>query len=120
MRKNRGSNILTVIGATVVGVGAGILLGVVIAPKKGKELREQFCEKTREAFDGAKEVGVNVKNMIRSKGDDIFYYDEDDKLVFKKDFMEDVDKTFEQVERKGKCFLKKFYRSDEMKREGNE
>lgn len=120
MSRKNGSNILTVIGATVVGIGMGVLVGVVVAPKKGKEFREELYEKTKDALDGAKEIGASVKSMIRSKGDDIFYYDEDDKLVFKKEFIEDAEDTFEEVEKKGKSFLKKFYRKAEKKVEDME
>jgi hypothetical protein len=86
--KRRESHLLQTIGATVLGMSAGILLGMLIAPKQGKEIRACITDKTKDFVDVAKDLGKNLKEAIQSDDEEIFYYDDDDKLVFSKNFID--------------------------------
>ncbi|MDO4792741.1 MAG: YtxH domain-containing protein [Filifactor alocis] len=109
--RRRETSPLALIGAAIIGMSAGVLLGVVIAPKKGKDLRDELYDRTLDMVGSAKELGNSVKEKIRSKEDDIFYYDDEDKLVFQKDFTKnltgDLDEALHQMEEEGKKFFKK-------------
>ncbi len=93
-RKKQAST-LEFLGAAMIGAGAGFLLGMLFAPKTGKELRQDVYDKTKFVVDGAKDLGQSLKNMIQSDQEDIFYYDDEDKLVFSKNFMEEDEKDIE-------------------------
>ena len=86
--RRRESHLLQTVGATVIGMSAGVILGTLIAPKQGKEIRACITDKTRGLVDGAKDLGKNLKEAIQADDEEIFYYDDDDKLVFSKNFME--------------------------------
>ncbi|MFC4805697.1 YtxH domain-containing protein [Filifactor villosus] len=109
--RRREANPLALIGAAIIGMSAGVLLGVVIAPKKGKDLRDELYDKTLDMVDSAKELGSSVRDKIRAKEDDIFYYDDEDKLVFQKDFTKNItgelDNALENMEKEGKKFFDK-------------
>lgn len=108
--RRRDTNPLVLIGAAIIGMGAGVLLGVVIAPKRGKDLRDELYDKTLDMVDSAKELGSSVRDKIRAKEDDIFYYDDEDKLVFQKDFAKNITGESddpENMEKEGKRFFNK-------------
>lgn len=87
--RKRESHLLQTVGATVIGMSAGIILGILIAPKEGKEIRETITGKTKDLVNGAKDLGKNLKEAIQSDDEDIFYYDDEDKLVFSKKFVDE-------------------------------
>lgn len=109
--RRKEANPLALIGAAIIGMSAGVLLGVVIAPKKGKDLREELYDKTLDVVGSAKELGNSVKEKIRCKEDDIFYYDDEDKLVFQKDFTKNItgelDEAVQRMEEEGRKFFDK-------------
>lgn len=52
-------------GKFLLGAGVGLGLGLLFAPKSGKETREDLANKTKELIEKAKEVDVEeVKNTI--------------------------------------------------------
>jgi gas vesicle protein len=70
---SEGSNIGTAVTFLIIGLGAGALLGLLLAPKTGKQLRkdlrrgyedarESFGEWADEAKDRAREVGERVRD----------------------------------------------------------
>ena len=109
-KKKKEVGILELVGAASVGAGIGILIGVLIAPKKGRDTMADIKDKTIDLVDNAKEIGKNVKNKIQNGAEDIFYYDENDKLVFSKDFRK---KAEEKVESGKKFFTKGFKKAED-------
>ncbi len=57
-----------IIGASagfLVGLGAGAIVGIIIAPKKGEELRQMLKDKAKMAQDKAmQQAGLKKKNAI--------------------------------------------------------
>lgn len=58
------SNTLKLVGALVVGAAAGAALGVLFAPKKGSETRQDIA-------DNAKKMSKNLKNKFKGQVDDL-------------------------------------------------
>lgn len=58
------SNTLKVVGALVVGAAAGAALGVLFAPKKGSDTRQDIA-------DNAKKMSKNLKNKFQGQVDDL-------------------------------------------------
>ena len=86
------------LGKFVVGAGLGVSLGVLFAPKKGKELRKDLGEKCKELVDYVKSLDKDeVKDNILEKIDDI------------KDEIKDLDKekVLSNAKKKGKDILNK-------------
>ena len=78
---SQGSNIGTAITFLLIGLGAGALIGLLLAPKSGKQLRrdlqrgyedakESLGDWAEEAKDRAREVGDRVRD-IASRGVDL-------------------------------------------------
>ena len=56
------------IGSLLLGVAVGASLGILFAPKKGKELRVELKEKMLDLVSRAKELSLNdISEMIESK-----------------------------------------------------
>ncbi len=56
----------TAVGA-FTGAIAGILGGILFAPKSGKETRERIAETSKKATEQVKETAVQVKNQVKTK-----------------------------------------------------
>ena len=114
MEDNRGKSHASEIMITLtLGLAVGFLVGILLAPKSGKETRkdliekgEEFAEKTKEGFEVAKVKLAEVKGMgedFLEKSKDAF--EKTTKTVSKK-----AGKTKEKVEKiinKGKATAKK-------------
>ena len=57
-------NTAKVVGALVLGAAAGAALGVLFAPKKGSETRQDIA-------DNAKKMSKNLKNKFKGQVDDL-------------------------------------------------
>ena len=57
-------NTMKIVGALVVGAAAGAALGVLFAPKKGSETRQDIA-------DNAKKMSKNLKNKFQGQVDDL-------------------------------------------------
>lgn len=55
---------MKVVGALVLGAAVGATLGVLFAPKKGSETRQDIA-------DNAKKMGKNLKDKFQNKVDDL-------------------------------------------------
>ncbi|WP_445454662.1 YtxH domain-containing protein [Flavobacterium sp. 25HG05S-40] len=55
---------LKVVGALVIGAAAGAALGILFAPKKGSETRQDIA-------DNAKKMTKNLKNKFQGQVDDL-------------------------------------------------
>ena len=56
------------IGSLLLGVAVGASLGILFAPKKGKELRVELKEKMLDLVSRAKELSLNdISEMVESK-----------------------------------------------------
>lgn len=68
-----GSNIGTAITFLLIGLGAGTLLGMLLAPKTGKQLRRDIqrgYDDARETLgDWADEAAENIKDRVRDVGE---------------------------------------------------
>lgn len=66
MRKGKG------IGKFVAGAAIGASLGILFAPKAGKEVRDDISKKLKEIVDQAKEIRLeDVRNKITKKVEEI-------------------------------------------------
>jgi gas vesicle protein len=54
----------------LAGVTAGALLGILLAPEKGKETRRRFLDKNGEFTEGLKDKFSEFVGGIKQKGDD--------------------------------------------------
>ena len=55
-------------GKFIIGAGLGAAIALLLAPKKGSELREDIAEKARELLDKAKDVdSEDVKKYVEKK-----------------------------------------------------
>lgn len=60
------------LGKFIAGLGLGTVLGMLVAPKKGSELREELKSKGTEAYNNAKDMTKeDVQNLISKTVDDI-------------------------------------------------
>ena len=89
-------------------VGAGFTLGILFAPKSGKETRKDICKATKEGLNFVNENLNNAKNYVKNKASNIKEvvvekYDElrtqtiPEKIV---DFEEDVQDIADNIEEK--------------------
>jgi len=60
----KSSGNMKVVGALVLGAAAGAALGVLFAPKKGSETRQDIA-------DNAKKMSKNLKNKFKGQVDDL-------------------------------------------------
>ena len=51
----------------LAGVGAGFTLGILFAPKSGKETRKAICDATKNGIDFVNENLNNAKNYVKDK-----------------------------------------------------
>jgi gas vesicle protein len=66
--KNNGS-VAPIITASVVGLAAGAVLGVLFAPKAGKETRAELAAKTKELSQKGKEAGEVLTSKAKAIGE---------------------------------------------------
>lgn len=86
------------IGKLLAGIGIGAGLGVLLAPKKGSETREELKNKINMLVDKVKEIDIDeVKNEFNAKVDEI------------KNDLEDLDKekVLKIAKEKGELLKKK-------------
>ncbi len=57
--------------ATVIGVGIGVVLGVLFAPKSGKELRHDISEIAKDTTETVKNTSRTVKENVKSSAHDL-------------------------------------------------
>jgi len=55
----------------LAGVGAGFTLGILFAPKSGKETRKAICDATKNGIDFVNENLNNAKNYVKDKASNI-------------------------------------------------
>ena len=92
----------------LAGVGAGFTLGILFAPKSGKETRKAICDATKNGIDFVNENLNNAKNYVKDKASNIKEavaekYDElrNETIPEKiEDFEEDVEDTADIIEEK--------------------
>ena len=66
---SEGSNIGTAVTFLVIGLGAGALLGLLLAPKSGKQLRKDLRRGYEDAKDSVGEWADEAKERAREVGD---------------------------------------------------
>ena len=66
---SEGSNIGTAITFLMIGLGAGTLLGMLLAPKTGKQLRRDLRRSYEDARDNFDEWAEDAKDRVREVGD---------------------------------------------------
>jgi gas vesicle protein len=77
MREGRyesGSNIGTAITFLLIGLGAGAVVGMLLAPKTGRQLRRDLrrgYENARETFDDWKETARDIAEEAIERGSDL-------------------------------------------------
>ena len=76
----------------LAGVGAGFTLGILFAPKSGKETRKAICDATKNGIDFVNENLNNAKNYVELTNETI-----PEKI---EDFEEKVHDTADKVEEK--------------------
>lgn len=60
------------LGKFIAGIGIGTVVGMLVAPKKGSELREELKSKGTQAYNNAKDMTKeDVQNLISKTVDDI-------------------------------------------------
>ena len=64
-----GSNIGTAITFLLIGLGAGTLLGMLLAPKAGKQLRRDLRRGYEDARDNLGEWADDAKERVREAGE---------------------------------------------------
>lgn len=94
-------------GKFIIGVGLGALAGVLLAPKKGSDLREDLKEKANGTYDKVK--GLTKEDVEATLGETIEnvkkYIDEFDSEEFKastKAKVEELEKKLEELSQKVK------------------
>ena len=96
-------------------VGAGFTLGILFAPKSGKETRKDICKATKEGLNFVNENLNNAKNYVKDKASNIKEvvvekYDElrtqtiPEQIV---DFEEDVQDITDNIEEKAEDIKEK-------------
>jgi gas vesicle protein len=55
--------------AFIVGAGAGIAAGMLLAPRKGEETRQQIKDRVQKARSKAQEVATEQKDMVEQRVD---------------------------------------------------
>jgi gas vesicle protein len=66
---SEGSNIGTAVTFLIIGLGAGALLGLLLAPKTGKQLRKDLRRGYEDAKDSLGEWADEAKDRAREVGD---------------------------------------------------
>lgn len=66
---SEGSNIGTAVTFLIIGLGAGALLGLLLAPKSGKQLRKDLRRGYEDAKDSVGEWADEAKERAREVGD---------------------------------------------------
>lgn len=68
-QSSEGSNIGTAITFLMIGLGAGTLLGMLLAPKTGKQLRRDLRRSYEDARDNFDEWAEDAKDRVREVSD---------------------------------------------------
>ena len=112
LEKERAERNKKIVGTLKVlaGVGAGFTLGVLFAPKSGKETRKNISDATKKGLNYVGENLANAKNYIEEKTSDIREalaekYDElTDEIISEKveEIEEEVEEVAKKVEEKAK------------------
>lgn len=106
LEKERAERNEKIVGTLKVlaGVGAGFTLGVLFAPKSGKETRKNISDATKKGLNYVGENLANAKNYIEEKTSDIREalaekYDElTDEIISEK--VEEIEEEIEEVAKK--------------------
>src|SRR3954467_10454304 len=72
--QDRGSNVGTAITFLLIGLGAGTVVGLLLAPKPGKQMRRDLrrgYERARETFDDWKDNAKDFADEVMERGSDI-------------------------------------------------
>ena len=117
LEKERAARNEKILGTLKVlaGVGAGFTLGLLFAPKSGKETRKNISDATKKGLNYVGENLANAKNYIEEKTSDIREalaekYDElrNETIPEKiEDFEEDVEDTADIIEEKAEVVKEK-------------
>jgi gas vesicle protein len=73
-RYESGGNVSTAITFLLIGLGAGTIVGMLLAPKPGKQMRRDLrrgYESARETFDDWKENARDFADEVMDRGSDI-------------------------------------------------
>ena len=106
LEKERAERNEKIVGTLKVlaGVGAGFTLGLLFAPKSGKETRKNISDATKKGLNYVSENLANAKNYIEEKTSDIREalaekYDElTDEIISEK--VEEIEEEIEEVAKK--------------------
>ena len=66
---SEGSNVGTAITFLLIGLGAGALAGLLLAPKSGKQLRKDLKRGYDDALDSVGDWADDAKDAVRDAGD---------------------------------------------------
>jgi len=68
---NSFNNIIKKVGVVASAIGAGVVAGLMLAPKSGKETRKDIKTKIDDAKDTIETKGTNFKNEVTEKTDEL-------------------------------------------------
>jgi len=68
---NSFNNIIKKVSVVASAIGAGVVAGLMLAPKSGKETRKDIKTKIDDAKDTIETKGTNFKNEVTEKTDEL-------------------------------------------------
>lgn len=71
MNKDQNTNLSTVAVAALIGGLAGAVVGLMVAPKSGKELRQGLCKKAHDTREHVEDVTSHHAGALRQQSTDL-------------------------------------------------
>lgn len=68
---HRNTNLSSVAVAALIGGLAGAVVGLMVAPKSGKELRQGICKKANKTIEHAEDVAAQQTGVLKQKGTEL-------------------------------------------------